>query len=377
MCRGRSGSGGCSRGCRRRCLGRGCHRGRDGGRRCRSLGGGRRCGGRCYPSRSGGRGRNSGGRRCRGRGGRGAGGSRSSGSCRGRGGGSRGDRGGSGWCRRCRRCHGSRSCRGDRGHMGRAGRGGSDTRLLRCRATGHQTRSGALQWRGGGGRDRDVAVGPIGRSGFGRLCGGRGLLGRGLLGGGLLDRCCRLLGLHRSAQSLTVGLAAGAVCLRVLDGRRMALDAHPQGQAEVKGLLVGQAKLMSELVYPDLLRQRLLLPFLRCRTCQCAHTTLHPRTSQHRTFRIDPPRTPGGGSELLLQAVDRPCAHLAPKGPIERPALLGQIDAGSRIPAQPGSPAREQPPRHQGSILEAHHPYQGVRRLGPSAPDAGPLRGYA
>jgi hypothetical protein len=37
----------------------------------------------------------------------------------------------------------------------------------------------------------------------------------------------------------------------------MALDSHPEGQAEVKGLLVGQAELMSELVYPDLLRQRL------------------------------------------------------------------------------------------------------------------------
>jgi hypothetical protein len=42
----------------------------------------------------------------------------------------------------------------------------------------------------------------------------------------------------------------------------MALHAHPEGQAEVERLFVGQAELVSELVDPDLLRQRLLLPFI-------------------------------------------------------------------------------------------------------------------
>jgi hypothetical protein len=42
----------------------------------------------------------------------------------------------------------------------------------------------------------------------------------------------------------------------------VALDAHPEGKAQVKGFLVGQAELMSELVDADLLRQRLLLPFI-------------------------------------------------------------------------------------------------------------------
>ena len=77
-----------------------------------------------------------------------------------------------------------------------------------------------------------------------------------LAGGG------RLLGLHRAAEALPVSLPAGAVGLGVLDGRRMALDAHPEGQAEVECLFVGQSELMSELVDADLLRQRLLLPFL-------------------------------------------------------------------------------------------------------------------
>jgi hypothetical protein len=35
----------------------------------------------------------------------------------------------------------------------------------------------------------------------------------------------------------------------------MALHAHPEGQAEVESLLVGQPELMSELVDTDLLRQ--------------------------------------------------------------------------------------------------------------------------
>jgi hypothetical protein len=83
----------------------------------------------------------------------------------------------------------------------------------------------------------------------------RCLLRRGLLGG------CGLFGLDRPAETLTVGLAAGAVGLRVLDGGRVALHTHPEGQAEVERLLVRQAELMGKLVDPDLLRQRSLQPF--------------------------------------------------------------------------------------------------------------------
>ena len=154
------------------------------------------------------------------------------------------------------------------------------TRLLGGRTAGDQAGAGALDRGRRHGSGTLVGGGAVGAGGRGgRLGDGRGLLGRGLLGGGLLGRGFRLLGLDGTTEALAVGLPTGAVGLRVLDGRRVALDAHPEGQAEVKRLLVGQAELMSELVYPDFLRQRLLLPFLRCRRCQSAHTTLHPRTS--------------------------------------------------------------------------------------------------
>ncbi len=107
--------------------------------------------------------------------------------------------------------------------------------------------------------DRDqVGIGGLDGGGRSRHLGGCCLFG----GGGFFGRRSRLLWLHRATQTLTVCLPTGAVCLGVLDGRRVALYAHPQGQAEVERLLVGQTELVSELVDPDLLRQRLLLPFL-------------------------------------------------------------------------------------------------------------------
>ncbi len=208
--------------------------------------------------------------------------------------------------RRRRRRSGGRGGRGvtqgcGRGGCRSPGRGRGRRRLLGCRSTGDQPGAGPLDRRGGvgscrpvtahGGRSRSVRrrqVRPrLGLGGRVR----RDLLGGGLFGGGgLLGRWGRLFGLNGAAQALTVSLPAGAVSLRVLDGRGVALDAHPQGQAQVERLFVGQSELVSELVDADLLRQRLLLPFLTCRRCRYAHTTLYPRTSQDRTFRAHPGR---------------------------------------------------------------------------------------
>ena len=193
--------------------------------------------------------------------------------------------------RRGRRRRGAARCRGGAGRRGRCRRAGAvgagraagagaagrgrRRRLLGRRPAGDQPGPGALERRrrrraGAArrharrrqaaatgrptGRDRAVSVG--GRAAAAALA------ARLLGGGGLLGRRRRLLGLDRTAQALTVGLPAGAVGLGVLDGRRVALHAHPEGQAEVERLLVGQSELVSELVDPDLLRQRLLLPFL-------------------------------------------------------------------------------------------------------------------
>ena len=194
---------------------------------------------------------------------------------------------------------------------GRGRRGRGDAGLLGGGPAGDESGTGALDR----GRRRGAVAGgrvldrcrPASAGSAGSV-GGRGLLGRGLLGGGLLGRGVRLVGLDRTAEALAVRLPAGAVRLRVLDGRRMALDAHPEGQAEVKGLLVGQAELMSELVYPDLLRQRLLLPFLRCRRCQSAHTTLHPRTSRHRSGRAVGPGPPACPTSARRRSSTAPVA---------------------------------------------------------------------
>ena len=66
---------------------------------------------------------------------------------------------------------------------------------------------------------------------------------------------CRLLWLDGAPQSFPVGFAPGAVGLRVLDRRRVALDANPEVDAKVQGFLVGQPQLTGKLVDADFLGQ--------------------------------------------------------------------------------------------------------------------------
>jgi hypothetical protein len=199
------------------------------GRRGRCCGG-RCCGGRCCGGRCCG-GRCCGGRCCGGR------------CCGGRWGGSRRDRccgGRPGWqaWRRCRgwcclhlarrtACHQPRSrgaSRFDRRASCRSRRGDLP-RLL-----GRDLLRTSGSWPGSG---------LLGRSGFGLR------LGR------FLDR-------DRTPQAFAVRLTADSVGLSVLDRRRMALDADPQGERQVERLLVRQAQFSCQLVEADLLRQRLL-----------------------------------------------------------------------------------------------------------------------
>ena len=65
----------------------------------------------------------------------------------------------------------------------------------------------------------------------------------------------RFLGLNRATQPFTVGLAPGAVGLRVFDRRRVALHADPEVDADVQGFLVGQPQLTGKLVDADFLGQ--------------------------------------------------------------------------------------------------------------------------
>ena len=272
---------------------------------------------------------------------------------------------------------------------GPAGRAGAGRRLLGGRAAGDQSGPGALDRRGGRGpgrrgrglvADRRDRIRAARRGRVGRRRGlGRDLLRRGLLGGGgLLGRRCRLLGLHGAAEALTVGLAAGAVGLRVLDGRRVALDAHPEGQAEVERLFVGQAELVGELVDPDLLRQRLLLPFLHVVD---ADTHIRPSIlAHHRTGLSEPgPAISSGpgperGPDLVHLAAVDPTAQR----PFERLPALRPVDAAR---ASPGT-TRPRGPRVLRATARVPPSSRTTRtspsdRAGPTAPDAGPNRRYA
>ncbi len=286
-------------------------------------------------------------------------------------GGSRGHR--SRWAdRRC-----GRLC----GRSGRSGRGGQAgrrdrSRLLGGRPAGDEPGARPLdRW----GRRRSRRSGPGGSAwACGRLLGGAdrfpvevrrpavdggcGLLGRSLLRGRrLLGRGGGLLGLHRTAEPLPVSLATGAVRLGVLDRRRMALDAHAQGQAEVKRLLVGQTELMCEFVDPDLLRQRLLLPFISRRRCRYAHTTVHSRTSRDRTLRARPDVPARRGTEGCPQPFYLQLPDPGSERPVENPSLHRPLQARRGIPTEPRPPARTAAPDHQGTITGPGHPEQQIR----------------
>jgi hypothetical protein len=69
---------------------------------------------------------------------------------------------------------------------------------------------------------------------------GSGLLGRRLLGRLLL--CLRFLGLDIADQTFVLRLATDAVSLRLDHTRGVGLDADPERDTEVEGLLVGEPK---------------------------------------------------------------------------------------------------------------------------------------
>lgn len=56
----------------------------------------------------------------------------------------------------------------------------------------------------------------------------------------------RLLRLHVALESFTLGLAAHAISLGVLDARRVCLDPDTEGDTEIKRLFVGESELFGE-----------------------------------------------------------------------------------------------------------------------------------
>ncbi len=127
-------------------------------------------------------------------------------------------------------------------------------------------------------------------------------------GGG---RGSRLLWLHGAPQPFPIGLASGAVGLRVFDRRRVALYADPEVDADVQGFLVGKPQLTGKLVDADFLGQ-LGGSVLSCRgAAQCsayrawrgltfshnARCPVHPQP--HSTAKRTPTESPGTDRVLL------------------------------------------------------------------------------
>ena len=272
---------------------------------------------------------------------------------------------------RDRGCCGCRSgngcwCLGRGGHWRRPGRrrGAGRRRhrgLLGCGPAGDQPGTGALErWRRRwdlrlvatsdprcGGRGQ-VGIGGLDEGRRGRHLGGCRLFGGG---SGLFGRRGRLLWLHRATQTLTVCLPTGAVCLGVLDGRRMALYTHPQGQAEVERLLVGQTELVSELVDPDLLRQRLLLPFLHV---VGADTHIRPSILAHHG-PAPPEANPSNPARPDPNSIRSWSTRALPTSARNARLKAWRLAARSR---------------HSGDARQSHAPRPGSVRLTANAPES-------
>jgi hypothetical protein len=110
----------------------------------------------------------------------------------------------------------------------------------------------------------------------------------------------RLLGLDRAAQTVAVGLPTDAVCLGVLDRRRVALHADPELDAQVERFLIGEAELSAELVDADLLRQLALRSSLQGRARRCHWPPARFPILAHRRRCREP------GREIRTQVVPDP-----------------------------------------------------------------------
>ncbi len=233
--------------------------------------------GRSAGRREAGRGRRRGGGR--------AGGSRS---------GRRGDVGG------CRRSRGS-----GRGATGTVGRGAGECLPAGAGSgTGVGGRAGRSSGVGRGGAVRRLAVTlaavglpvalAVGGTRLGLLAGGAAgdqpqvaLLGhiggsrRPALGRAGANRQRPVLGgLNVAAEAFTVGLAANAISLGVLDAGRVALDTDPERDAEVERLLVGEPELACKLVDPDPCCQVLCQVLSPAGGRSCSNFSILPRLAR-------------------------------------------------------------------------------------------------
>jgi hypothetical protein len=208
------------------------------------------------------------------------------------------------------------------------------------RSGGHRRgdgRSRHLRRRGRSGRRG--AAGAVGRNG----CGHRGIRRRCLGSAGAALRLLRFFRLVLANEPVPGRPSTDPVSLRILDARRVALDADAKREREVKGLFVCQAKLACQLVQPNLLGQGATsIPSVAVHRNSPAN--LYPRTFSHH----------------LTQHGDSGCLDRSAKGSAEGPPAGREIQAGYRREVRWRRGAEPRPP----SGCRAVEPKRAVCRQG-------------
>jgi hypothetical protein len=148
---------------------------------------------------------------------------------------------------------GTRDCHVDIRPDGGGDRTGRCRRGRRHRGGRQLNDAGRLRRFGDGGAIATMSAGG-GPTTSGRSCGGS----RGCT-------CRRFVGLYGATQAVAISLATDAVGLGILDGRRVALHADPELDAQVERFFIRESELSAELVDADLLRQLALRSSLQGR----------------------------------------------------------------------------------------------------------------
>jgi hypothetical protein len=141
-----------------------------------------------------------------------------------------------------------------------------------------------------------------------------------------------LFGSYVSAQSLGICLSPDAVCLRVLDRGRVALNPYTEGYTEVQRLFVCEPELPRELVNPDLLGHLLLESFFRfdhlpagtsSHTCFAAHKSITGSTPAEGRSRGAPTRAPAVRRRPRRTPHAKPArAHVCAEPQLRNPSTL-------------------------------------------------------
>lgn len=156
----------------------------------------------------------------------------------------------------------------------------------------------------------------------------------------------RFLRLHVALESFTLGLAAHAISLGVLDARRVCLDPDTEGDTEIKRLFVGESELFGEQGQTNLCGHGFLIGFAVSddravapggSPMQDGRATRESRKTGRTCYRVgDEAQTcsVSTGRRDPKRTCERLSAHRLAETRLQRKQRR-------TIPAQPGSAARQ------------------------------------